>query len=146
MSGGYGRLSGRGHRRRRGLRGARRRGLSRGDAIRAQVLREFRGAGEPLDLERNMTTPADLLSGILKGLRLTEGIEESRLRKAWLEVAGEFVARQTEPVSLRLGVLTLRVLQPSMRFHLEQMRAQLLRRLKQKLGAKMIRDVRLVLG
>ena len=146
MPGGYGGLSGGGNRRRRRLSGARRRGLSRGEAIRAQVLREFRGASEPLDLERNMATPADLLSGILEGLRLTEGIEESRLRKAWLEVAGEFVARQTEPVSLRLGVLTLRVLQPSMRFHLEQSRSQLLRRLKQKLGSNLVRDVRLVLG
>ena len=148
MPGGYGGLSSGGHRRRRGRlrRGARRRGLARGDAIRAQVLREFRGAGEPLDLERNMSTPADLLDGILKSLRLTEGIEESRLRNAWLEVAGEFVARQTEPVSLHQGVLTLRVLQPSMRFHLEQTRSQLLRRLKERLGSKMVRDVRLVVG
>jgi len=148
VPGGYGGLSGGGHRRRRSRlgRGARRRGLARGDAIRAQVLREFRGVGEPLDLERNMSTPADLLGGILQGLRLTEGIEESRLREAWLEVAGEFVARQTEPVSLYQGVLTLRVLQPSMRFHLEQTRAQLLRRLKQRLGSRMVRDVRMVVG
>ena len=148
MPGGYGGLSSGGHWRRRGRlrRAVRRRGLARGDAIRAQVLREFRGAGEPLDPERNMSTPADLLDGILKSLRLTEGIEESRLRSAWLEVAGEFVARQTEPVSLYQGVLTLRVLQPSMRFHLEQTRTQLLRRLKQRLGSRKVRDVRLVVG
>ena len=148
MPGGYGGVSSGGHRRRRGrlARTTRRRGLARGDAIRAQVLRDFRGAGEPLDLDRNMSTPADLLGGILKNLRLTEGIEESRLRSAWLEVAGEFVARQTEPVSLYQGVLTLRVLQPSMRFHLEQTRTQLLRRLKQQLGSRKVRDVRLVVG
>ncbi len=148
MPGGYGGVSSGGHRRRRGRLGrtTRRRGLARGDAIRAQVLRDFRGAGEPLDLDRNMSTPADLLGGILKNLRLTEGIEESRLRSAWLEVAGEFVARQTEPVSLYQGVLTLRVLQPSMRFHLEQTRTQLLRRLKQQLGSRKVRDVRLVVG
>jgi len=93
-----------------------------------------------------MSTPADLLGGILKDLRLTEGVEESRLREAWSEVAGEFVGRQTEPVSLRHGVLTLRVIQPSMRFHLEQIRNELLHRLKQKLGAQTVRDVRLILG
>ena len=51
--------------------------------VRAQVLREFRGVGEPLDLEANVSTPADVLTDILKDLRLTEGIEESRLRGAW---------------------------------------------------------------
>ena len=148
MPGGHGRLSGGSHRRRVGrLRGvSRRRGLARGEIIRAQVLREFRGSEEPLDLEENMSTPADLLGGILKDLRLTEGVEESRLREAWSEVAGEFVGRQTEPVSLRHGVLTLRVIQPSMRFHLEQIRNELLHRLKQKLGAQTVRDVRLILG
>ena len=89
MPGGHGRLSGGSHRRRVGrLRGvSRRRGIARGEIIRAQVLREFRGSGEPLDLEENMSTPADLLGGILKDLRLTEGVEESRLREAWSEVA-----------------------------------------------------------
>ncbi len=93
-----------------------------------------------------MSTPGDLLGGILEDLRLREGIEESRIRDAWTEVAGEFVARQTEPVSLHQGVLTLRVLQPAMRFHLEQSRGQLLKRLKTHLGPKIVSDVRLVLG
>jgi hypothetical protein len=43
-------------------------------------------------------------------------------------------------------VLTLRVLQPSMRFHLEQSRGQLLRRLKQRLGPETVREVRLTIG
>lgn len=148
MPRGHGGLSGGGHRRRRGRlgRGGRRRGLSRGDVIRAEVLREFRGAGEPLDLDGNMSTPADLMGGILDGLRLSEGVEESRIRDAWSEVAGGFVARQTEPMSLHQGVLTLRVLQPAMRFHLEQSRGQLLKRLKKHLGPKIVSDVRLVLG
>lgn len=148
MPRGYGGLSSRGNRRRRERlgQGGRRRGVSRGDAIRAQVVREFRGAGEPLDLDGNMSTPADLLEGILDGLRLREGVEESRIRDAWIEVAGKFVARQTEPVSLHHGVLTLRVIQPAMRFHLEQSRGELLQRLRKNLGPKVIRDVRLVLG
>lgn len=86
------------------------------------------------------------MAGILRDLQLDEGIEESRLREAWKEVAGGFVAGQTEPVSLRSGTLTLRVLQPSMRFHLEQSRGQLLKRLKQRLGTETIREVRLIIG
>lgn len=86
------------------------------------------------------------MAGILEGLQLEEGIEESRLRGAWREVAGEFVAGQTEPVSLQKGVLTLKVLQPSMRFHLEQSRGQILANLQQALGRKKVREVRLTIG
>ena len=147
MQGGYGRLSGGGHRgRRNGLKRGRRRGISRAEALRAQIIREFRGAGEPPDLNQNVSTPADLLAGILSDLRLNEGVEETRLRDAWLEVAGEFVAKQTQPMSLRHGVLTLKVLQPSMKFHLEQTRGELLARLKKHLGGSTVRDVRLVIG
>jgi len=148
LSRGYGGLSGGSHRRRFGRlnKVVRGRGVARRKAIRAQVLKDFRGVGEPLDLEANVSTPADVLSDILKALRLTEGIEESRLRGAWTEVAGEFVGRQTEPVSLRQGKLTLKVIQPSMRFHLEQTKKDLLRRLQKKLGGNTIREVQLILG
>ena len=100
----------------------------------------------PVDPDQNVSKAADWLAGILNKLALEEGIDESRLRTAWREVAGEFVAGQTEPVSLRKGVLTLRVLQPSMRFHLEQSRAQILARLRQALGKSKIREVRLTIG
>ena len=99
-----------------------------------------------MDPGQNVSKLGDLLAGILGKLQLAEGIDEGRLRTAWREVAGEFVAGQTEPVSLRKGVLTLRVLQPSMRFHLEQSRAQILARLQQALGRKKVREVRLTIG
>ena len=116
------------------------------EAERARILEQWHGAGLPPDPNRNVTKAGDLLEGILSKLALEEGIDESRLRSAWREVAGEFVAGQTEPVSLRKGVLTLKVLQPSMRFHLEQSRAQILGRLQQALGKKKIREVRLTIG
>ena len=148
MQGGHGGLSGGSHRRRRQRldRRTRRKGLSKRETTRARVVREFRGVGEPLDLEKNISKVGELLVGLIQDLRLNEGIEESSLRSAWNEVAGEFIAKQTEPISLQGGVLTLRVLQPSMRFHLEQSRGQLLGRLKKRLGAQTIREVRLIIG
>ncbi|NNC90511.1 MAG: DUF721 domain-containing protein [Akkermansiaceae bacterium] len=116
------------------------------DSVRARVLAEWRGAGEPLDLNRNMVTAAEVLEGILEKLSLQEGIDEGSLREAWGEVAGEFIAKQTEPVSLRDGVLNLKVLQPAMRFHLEQSRGEMLQRLQRHLGKDKIREVRLTIG
>jgi hypothetical protein len=116
------------------------------EAQRARVLAQWRGIGPPLDPNENVSRAGDLLSEIFAKLRLEEGIEESQLRGAWREVAGEFVAAQTEPVSLQKGVLTLKVLQPSMRFHLEQSRGQILQNLQQALGKGKVRDVRLTIG
>ena len=61
-------------------------------------------------------------------------------------MAGEFIAAQTEPVSLENGVLTLRVLQPSMLFHLEQSRGEILARLRKSLGGTKLTKVRLTIG
>lgn len=145
MQGGNGRLSRRSDRGRRGIT-RRSRGPKRIDRIRAQLLREFRGVGQALDPEKNVSRAGELVESVLKDLRLNEGIEESKLKEAWQEVAGSFVARQTEPLSLHRGILVLRVLQPSMRFHLEQSRGQLLGRLRKRLGADAVREVRLTIG
>jgi len=125
---------------------ARRSGNSSRDSIRSRLLEQWWGAGERIDPEKNVTAASAWLTEILAKLRLEDGIEESRLRSVWKEVAGEFVAGQTEPVSFRKGVLTLKVLQPSMRFHLEQSRGEILSRLQQSLGKKKIREIRLTIG
>lgn len=128
-------------------RGRGRRGRAQpANAIRDRLLVQLWGAGPRIDPDKNVVAASELLGGILAKLRLEDGIEESRLRSAWKEVAGDFVAGQTEPVSFQKGVLTLKVLQPSMRFHLEQSRGELLARLKQALGKGKIREIRLTIG
>ncbi len=116
------------------------------DPARAKVLREWRQGEAPLDSNRNISRAGELLREVLAKLRLEEGLEESRLREVWHEIAGEFIARQTQPVSLRNGILVLRVVQPAMRFHLEQSKAQLMARLQEQLGRNTIREVRLSIG
>ena len=125
---------------------ARRPRATREERTRERVLREWRGGDLPPDLEANMTRATDLVGKILKQLKLGEGIAEGKLRAAWNEVAGEFIASQTEPVSLENGVLTLRVLQPAMRFHLEQSRGEILARLRKALGGTKLKQVRLTIG
>ena len=124
----------------------RRTGDSARDSIRSRLLEQWWGAGERRDPDRNVAAAGDFLTDILAKLRLQDGIEESKLRGAWKEVAGEFVAAQTEPVSFKKGVLTLKVLQPSMRFHLDQSRGEILARLQQSLGKRKIREIRLTIG
>lgn len=111
-----------------------------------RVLRAWRGGDLPLDLNENVSEAGDLIEGVLAGLKLGEGIAEEKLRAAWKDVAGEFISAQTEPVSLEKGILTLRVIQPAMRFHLEQSRGEILARLRKSLGGTKLKQVRLTIG
>ena len=74
------------------------------------------------------------------------GLDEDRVKEAWSTLAGELVAKQTEPVSLRKGCLTLKVLQPAMRYHLEQLKPGLLRKLQAELGEDHVISLRLTIG
>lgn len=114
--------------------------------MRRKVLREWWGGDEPLDTNRRVSLAGKFVERILREAGATGGMEEQRLRESWTAVAGEFIARHTEPISFRAGHLRLRVLQPAMRFHLEQMKAPLLARLRQELGEKNVRGIQFVLG
>ncbi len=114
--------------------------------IRAQVVREWIGAPRPLDLNKNVSEASEWIESLLEKIGMTGGLEEERVIETWRELAGELVASQTAPVSLRRGCLTLKVLQPSMRFHLEQLKPQLLRKLQQELGEEHLKSLRLTIG
>ncbi len=119
---------------------------SRLAAIRRAILREWRGADEPEHPDKGLHRAGEFLSAILKKAGASEGIDEERLRDIWVEVAGEFIARHASPQSLKSGCLTLHVLQPSMRFHLEQMRGMLLQRLQETIGPGSVKSIRFSLG
>jgi predicted nucleic acid-binding Zn ribbon protein len=119
---------------------------SRLEAIRRAVLRDWRGGDDPAHPDERLHLPKDFLAAILRQAGATEGIDEERLREMWKEVAGDFIARHAAPVSLKGGCLTLHVLQPAMRFHLEQSRAELLRKIQQAAGPGVVKMIRFSVG
>jgi predicted nucleic acid-binding Zn ribbon protein len=111
-----------------------------------RAIRDWQQGETPLPTGLNSAHASDFLDNILSQLRLADGVEEGKLRESWRKVAGSFVAGQTEVVSLKHGVLMLRVLQPAMRFHLEQSRGELLRQVQAEVGKKNVREIRLTTG
>ena len=124
----------------------RRSGSAQDRAIRATVLYDYFGAAPPLDEKRNVSSADEWVDSLLEKVGMQGGLEEERVIKAWKTLAGGLIASQTAPVSLRRGVLVLRVLQPTMRFQLEQEKRQLLRRLQEKLGSEHLKQLRLTVG
>lgn len=116
-------------------------------SLRRKVLAEWRGL--PADLPRpdRAQSVANLMPGVMQKLGLKERLQESEVLAAWKALVGEFIAGHSCPISLRDGVLYVHVLQPALHYELERVsKPQILRKLKQRFGGRVIRDLRFRLG
>jgi len=118
----------------------------RATRFREELLSEWRGAEEVADLNAGVHLAQDFITAILRNAGAEDGLNEDEVRATWKELAGDFIAAHTEPVSVKSGHLVLRVTQPAMRFHLEQMKPMLLKRIQDQLGQEKIKSVKFTLG
>lgn len=109
-------------------------------------MREWLGCDKPENLGENVTSAAAWVDGILKAQFFSDGLNEEEVKAAWKEIAGDFIGANTEPVSVKEGHLVLRVTQPAMRFHLEQLKPQLLRSIQERFGKGKVKSIRFNLG
>ena len=116
-------------------------------AVRAKAIAEWRGLAEKKTRPDKWQAPGDLLPKLMKELGLSERLHETEVFDAWKQIVGDFIAAHSAPVSLRAGVLFVRVLQPSLHYQFETIsKTEILRKLKQRFGAKVIRDLRFRVG
>lgn len=118
----------------------------RSSRIREEVLREWRGAEEPANLDSGIHLAEKFVAAILRAAGAEDGLHEDQVRATWKELAGDFIARHTEPISVKDGNLVLRVTQPALRFQLEQMKPMLLTRIRSQLGEGRIKSIKFNLG
>jgi predicted nucleic acid-binding Zn ribbon protein len=116
-------------------------------SLRERVIAEWRGLPNPRPRPDRWKPVADLLPTLMQKLGLRERLHENEVMEAWSEIVGDFIAAHSTPASLREGVLYVRVLQPALHYELEQIsKAEILRKLKRRFGAKTIREIRFRLG
>jgi predicted nucleic acid-binding Zn ribbon protein len=116
-------------------------------SLRAAVIAEWRGLPEKKPRPDRWQSPADVLPKLMQRLGLRERLHETEVIEAWSKIVGEFIATHSAPAALREGVLYVRVLQPALHYELEQIsKREILRKLKQRFGAKTIRDIRFRVG
>lgn len=116
-------------------------------SLRATVLAEWRGLPARKLKPDHWEGPADLLPKIMQRLGLAERLRETEVLEAWAGIVGDFIATHSAPVSLREGVLCVRVLQPALHYELEQIsKAGILRKLKQRFGSRKVRDLKFRVG
>ena len=111
-------------------------------AIRRRVLAEWRRYSEPPDPVRHLRRAGDVARDVLTAMGVAAQMDEESVRAGWAGAVGSFLAAHSSPLSLRGGILTVRVVQPSVRYTLEQgMKRDLLARLQQMFGQQVIRDL-----
>jgi predicted nucleic acid-binding Zn ribbon protein len=120
---------------------------SMNSALRAAVIAEWRRLPERKPQPDRWQSPAELMPKLMQRLGLRERLRETEVIDAWSKIVGDFIAAHSAPVALREGILYVRVLQPALHYELEQIsKPEILRKLKQRFGAKTIRDVRFRVG
>jgi predicted nucleic acid-binding Zn ribbon protein len=116
-------------------------------SLRAAVIAEWRGLPEFKTRPDRTQSVGDVLPKLMQRLGLSERLHEGEVIDAWAKIVGEFIATHSAPVSLREGVLYVRVLQPALHYELEQIsKPAILRKLKQRFGGRTVRDVRFRIG
>jgi predicted nucleic acid-binding Zn ribbon protein len=116
-------------------------------ALRAIVIAEWRGLPAKKMRPDHWQSPTELMPKLMQRLGLRERLRETEVIDAWSKIVGDFIAAHSAPVSLREGILYVRVLQPALHYELEQIsKSEILRKLKQRFGSKTIRDVRFRVG
>ena len=116
-------------------------------ALRAAVIADWRGLPERKLRPDKWQAPREVLPALIQKLGLAERLQENEVSAAWRSIVGEFIAGHSAPVSLRDGVLFVRVLQPALHYQFETIsKPEILRKLKQRFGARVIRDIRFRVG
>lgn len=96
---------------------------------------------------RNIHQIGTLLGEITKKLpSLNVGLAPETLQKGWLAAAGPFLGKQANLLSISKGVAIIQVLQPAIRYHLEQWKAPLLAKLQKEFPGEDIKAVRIRIG
>lgn len=117
--------------------------VRRANEIRRRVLEDWRGLDAGNDEGSRCVTAAEAIAALLPKLGLADRLNEEQLRDEWKAIVGDFLAGHSEPGSLQRGVLTVRVLQPSVRYELERAwKPKVLEKLRARFGATTIREVR----
>jgi predicted nucleic acid-binding Zn ribbon protein len=88
----------------------------------------------------------DFLPGVLKSLGLSQGIAAQRAVAIWEEVVGELIARNTRALGMKGDVLWVLVKSPPWMQELKLLKEVLITRLNERLGEKVVKDIRLRLG
>ena len=117
------------------------------EQLRARVLAEWRGLPELVVRPDRAAAVGDAVRKVMAALGLKDRLRADEVLGAWQEVVGDFVAKHSSPQQLKDGVLTVRVLQPTVQFELDRFwKPKILAKLKERFGKSVVREIKFRVG
>ena len=115
--------------------------------IRARVLSEWRGVRAERNTSQFEHQLTDLLPGIVRSIGIKDKIDEETITAEWRALVGQFLGTNSRPVRLNNRVLTIAVLDSSLYYVLsQQMKKDLLGKVRERFGTRMVRDLHFTVG
>lgn len=112
-------------------------------SVRRRVLSEWRGVDEPVDLTGYEHGLAEMLAKFFSKANFEDRCTEEDLAPVWEAAVGNFVAQHSRALSYERGILYVAVLQPSVRYTLQQqLKSNILPKLRTALPGRVINDVK----
>ncbi|MBP5277690.1 MAG: DUF721 domain-containing protein [Prevotella sp.] len=92
--------------------------------------------------KRDVVPLSQVLQRFLRDNGLETPLQQKRLIDSWEKVAGKAVARYTQEKFIRNQTLFVKISQPALRADLSMMREELINRLNQEVGTRLITEIR----
>ena len=92
----------------------------------------------------NEQTLKEVIRELLEAYRLKEGLQESKLIHSWDEVAGTFVAKNTDKLYIRNKTLYIHLRSPALKNELSYEKSRLIDALNKAVGSEVITDITLL--
>ena len=97
-----------------------------------------------MSINANSLSITDALVGFLRESGLEQTVMDRQIEEVWPQVMGETVQQLTRSVEVKDGMLYVRVNSAALKTQLFENRFELLRKLKEAVGAPAIRDCRIL--
>lgn len=114
--------------------------------LRHALISAWRGADEGPIIDLPAQSVADLVGKVIIQAGLGDRMKLEEVLAAWREIVGDFLYQHSRPDSIQRGVLSVRVLQPTVNHVLTMERPRILKRLQSTLKNSGIKDIRLKHG
>jgi|TARA_B100001750_G_scaffold183520_1_gene152268 predicted nucleic acid-binding Zn ribbon protein len=84
------------------------------------------------------------LKKLIKTAGLEKGIAQQKALEIWPETVGKTVSKNTEPISIEHGILSIKTTTPVWRQELQFQKKQIIEKLNKKLNKTLIKDIRFI--
>lgn len=110
-----------------------------------RLIQEWRGLPEGERPDRAVPV-SQVFADLIPKLGLANSVREADILSAWAGVVGDFIAAHSRPERLTGGVLSVKVLQSSVRYELDRTwKPKILENLRARFGEKTVREIRFTL-